>query len=104
MAKILVRPTKKRVIVDIFDRGEAMTKSGLIIRDDDFNERGVRPRRAKVLAIGSEVLDVNPGDIVLLSHGDWTRKFKAPFSDGESRWVWATEEERILSLVDETEV
>lgn len=101
MAKILVRPTKKRVLIDIFDQGEKVTKSGIIVKDDDFNERGIRPRQAKVLAIGTDVLDIKVGDVILVSHGDWTRKFKAPFSDGKSRWVWATEEDRVLSLVDE---
>lgn len=100
MNKILVRPTKNRVFVDIYDRGESRLRSGLIIKDDDFSERGIRPREARVLAIGRDVKDIKIGDIVLIPHGDWTRKFLVPTSNGEPMSAWATEEDRILTIIE----
>lgn len=98
MARIMVRPTKNRVFVDIFDRGETII-GGIIVGDDDFTERGVRPRRARVLAVGPDVSDVAVGEEVLVPHGDWTRHFIVPLDDGTTMKAWATEEDRILTVI-----
>jgi hypothetical protein len=43
---------------------------------------------------------LKPGDHVIIGHGDWTRGFMVPFSDGKSRRCWATESSRILTVVE----
>lgn len=101
MKNILVRPIGNRIIVDIFDQGEIKLNSGIIVSNDDFKDRGIRPRRATVLAIGKDVHDVSVGDVVLISHADWSRKFKSPCDDGTVMWTWMTDEDKILSIIEE---
>lgn len=96
---ILARPTATKVFVDIVDRGSKVSRAGIVLPDDDFTERGIRPRVALVLAVGPDVVDVAVGDHVLIPHGDWTRKFKAPSSDGPID-AWMTEESKIEAIVE----
>ena len=98
--KILLRPIKNKVIVDIIDQGEDMVK-GIIRLNDDFKESGIRPREAVVLAVGPDVKDdLKVGQHILIPHGDWTRKFKVPCADGTTKWVWATEVERVIMVLE----
>lgn len=96
-----VRPLGKRVIVSFMERGERRLGSGIVLPSDDGKESGIRPRWAKVYAIGDHVPDINVGDWVLIEHGRWTRGLT--IQDGEERIVlyqvdW---ENGILALADE---
>lgn len=83
-----VFPLKDNLLVDIVDRGERTTTGGIILPDDDFKETGIRPRWARVRAVGSGAVryGVGVGDYVLLEHGDWSRALP----DGEGGKVWMT--------------
>jgi co-chaperonin GroES (HSP10) len=94
-----VSPLGDKMVIDILERG-SMISNGIIIPDDDFKERGIRPRRCKVLAVGPECLDVRVGDHVLVGHADWTRGLDVPMSDGTVQRLWFTEESRVLMIVD----
>lgn len=100
-----VRAIRDQVLVDIFDQGEQTTKAGLIIPDDDFTERGVRPRQATVLALGPNAIDqgIELGDTVLIDHGDWSRKveFDDPDNCGKKVRYWMTEITRVLAVVEQ---
>ena len=96
-----VRALGDKVLVDIIDRGEKKTSSGIIVLDDDFKESGIRPRYAVVLASGPIAREdgLEPGDTVIILHGDWSRKIMdAEFDDGTKRGVWMTESSRILAV------
>lgn len=54
------------------DNGDHLTKSGLIITDDNGKDRGIRPRWATVYRVGENVTDVKSGDHILVEHGRWT--------------------------------
>lgn len=96
----LVRPLKGKILVDIVDQGSAII-NGIITLSDDFTERGIRPREAVVLAIGPEVdEEIRVGSRVLIPHGDWTRKFRIPLSDGTSKWAWMTLSEKIMMVIE----
>ena len=102
MATPLFTPIKDRVLVDLIDRGERVV-GGIIVPDDDFTERGIMPRKAVVVAVGRKAAEedgLKPGDHVIIGHGDWTRGFMVPFSDGKSRRCWATESSRILTVIE----
>lgn len=71
-----VRPIKDHVLVYEMNFGERRLKSGLILPGDDGRDRGLRPRWAKVYAVGPEQKDIEPGQYVLVSHGRWTRSVK----------------------------
>ena len=67
-------PIHADVLVEDLFFGQIVTKSGLIILDDDGKDRGIHPRWAKVYAVGGEnKLDIKKGDWVLIEHGRWTR-------------------------------
>jgi len=71
-----IRPIKDHVLVYEMNFGERKTKAGLILPGDDGRERGLRPRWAKVYAVGPEQKDIEPGQWVLVAHGRWTRSVK----------------------------
>jgi co-chaperonin GroES (HSP10) len=100
LPRVLIRPIRNKVIVDIIDQGEDIVK-GIIRLSDDFKESGIRPREAVVLAVGPDAEDdLEIGQHILIPHGDWTRKFKVPCEDGSTKWVWATESERVLMVLE----
>jgi co-chaperonin GroES (HSP10) len=60
-----------------------MTSSGIIIPNDDRTSAGIRPRWAKVYAVGPEQESVSIGQYVLVAHGRWTRGVKIEDDEGE---------------------
>lgn len=63
-----------RVLVTDMNFGEQKTASGLILRSDDGEARGVYPRWGKVYDKGPKNKDIYEiGDWVLVTHGRWTR-------------------------------
>lgn len=50
-------------------------QSGILLLGDDGKTDGIRPRWAKVYAIGPDQHDIQIGQWVLLEHGRWTRGF-----------------------------
>ena len=68
-----IKPLRNKVLVTDIESGDKITTGGIIIPDDDGKERGIRPRWAKVYAVGDNIKDLTPGQWVLISHGRWTR-------------------------------
>ena len=77
-----IKPLKDKVLVHNIEQGSTVTKGGIIIGDDNGIERGIRPRWAQVYARGDDILDINVGDWVLISHGRWSRGVDLKDSDG----------------------
>jgi len=73
-----------RVIVSDMYFGEQKTKSGLILRNDDGETRGIYPRWGKVHSKGPNNEDAYEiGEWVLVEHGRWTRGIKIDEGNGE---------------------
>jgi co-chaperonin GroES (HSP10) len=68
-----VIPVRDHILVEDMNFGERKTKTGIIIPGDDGNLSGIRPRWARVYAVGHEQTDVQPGQYILITHGRWTR-------------------------------
>lgn len=66
-------PLRDNVLVADMDFDEQRTSSGIIISSDDGKGRGVKPRWARVWAIGPDQTDVSVGEWVYIEHGRWTR-------------------------------
>ena len=95
------RPYKGKVFVTDIDRGDKITKGGIIITDDNMTNRGIRARWAKVWAIGDDVQDIKVGDWVLVEHGRWTNRITIETSAGDVD-VWRIEyPEAALIVSDE---
>jgi co-chaperonin GroES (HSP10) len=69
------KPLGKHVIVTDMAFTERITHSGIIIPNDDKKSGGIRPRWAKVYALGPEFEsdEITIGSWILISHGRWTR-------------------------------
>ncbi len=95
-----LRAIKNNVIVTDMDFSEQKTASGIVLRSDDGQAHGVKPRWGKVYAVGPEQSDIKVGQWILIEHGRWTRKIK--IDDGESiKEVQKVEVASILAVTDE---
>lgn len=71
-----LKPIKDYVLVTEMNFGERKLSSGLVLMGDDKKNSGIRPRWAKVYAIGPEQKDVQVNQWILVEHGRWTRGVK----------------------------
>jgi co-chaperonin GroES (HSP10) len=76
-------PLKDYVLVSDMEFKERFSNSGIFLPSDDGKVQGVRPRWAKVYAIGPLQTDVKVGEWVLVAHGRWTRGVKIKDAAGE---------------------
>lgn len=93
-------PLNDSVLVSDMSFEEQKTASGIILRSDDGKTHGIRPRWAKVYAIGPEQTDVKVGEWILVEHGRWTRGIKIDDGDGE-KVIRKVETKSILASADE---
>lgn len=78
-------------------KGERTLASGIILRNDDGKEHGVRNRWAQVYAVGSKVRDLSVGDWVCIEHGRWSRAIKVD----DELTLWRADPESVLMVSDE---
>ena len=96
-----LRAIGNRVLVRDMYFGEQKTASGLILRDDDGQTRGIYPRWGKVYDKGPDNNDdYNVGDWVLVEHGRWTRGIDMTIN-GEDVTLRMVEAESVLAYSDE---
>ena len=99
-----LRPIHDKVIVTDLEHGEKKTKSGIIMLDDSTvaaGERGIRPRWARVYAVGPEQTDVKQDQWILLEHGRWSLGQTFTDQNGEEIRIWLADHESILAVADE---
>jgi co-chaperonin GroES (HSP10) len=71
-----LRPLHDNVLVTDMSFEEQTTASGIVIQSDDGKSHGIKPRWARVWAIGPEQKDVQVGEWICIEHGRWTRGVK----------------------------
>jgi co-chaperonin GroES (HSP10) len=96
-----ITPTKDNILVADMDFGERISKGGIIITDDDKKGTGIRPRWARVVAIGRLQKNVSPGEWVLVAHGRWTRGMDMTDENGDTVNVRLVDPKEILLVTDE---
>lgn len=97
-----ITPTKKNILVTDMEFGERKTQAGLILPGDDKEERGIRPRWCRVLAVGLKNQDVKAGEYILVAHGRWTRGLDMTDPDTlESITVRLVDPKDVLMVSDE---
>jgi co-chaperonin GroES (HSP10) len=96
-----IRPIKKHILVRDMNFAEQRTQSGIYIPSDDGKSEGVKPRWARVFAVGPEQTEVNVGEWVLLEHGRWTRGIEVENEDGTKFTIWRADPEGIMMSADE---
>jgi co-chaperonin GroES (HSP10) len=93
-------PLRDHVIVsDMNFKGRTLS-SGIILLGDDGKTDGIRPRWAKVYAVGPEQKDVTPGQWILIEHGRWTRGVEVEI-DGSEFTVRRVDASSIMMVSDE---
>lgn len=95
-----VRAIQDDVIVCDMDFGEIKTASGIVLRSDDGQAHGVKPRWGRVYRVGPRQTDIKVGDWILIEHGRWTRKVKIRDSEGEKE-IQKVDTKAILMISDE---
>ena len=95
-----LKPLRDNVLVTDMNFEEQTTASGIIIQSDDGKSHGVKPRWARVWAIGPEQQDVKVGEWIYIDHGRWTRGIKVE-DNGQEIVIRRVETSSILLQADE---
>ena len=96
-----IEPLSDGILVVDMDRGAKVTTGGIIIPDDDGKLRGIHPRWAKVYKVGKNVVDVKPGEYILVEHGMWTYGIEMILEDGEKLYLQKVKPESIMLVSEE---
>ena len=95
-----ITPIHKHIIVCDMSFDIRITNSGILLPNDDMKSSGIRPRWAKVYAVGPDQTDVKVGQYVLISHGRWTRGVTIEDIEGE-KTIRRVDPNDILMVSDE---
>lgn len=79
------KPIGDHVIVSDMAFDVRITHSGIIIPNDDMKSAGIRPRWAKIYAVGPEQKnpELQVGKWICISHGRWTRGIDIVDEEGD---------------------
>lgn len=94
-------PVQDHILVEDMEFGQRVTSGGVIIPGDDGIDRGIRPRWAKVYAVGPKQQDIKPGEYALIKHGRWTRGVDVTGEDGVTRTIRRVDNADVFMTADE---
>jgi hypothetical protein len=60
---------------------ERKLSSGIVLLNDDGKTTGIRPRWAKVYAVGPEQTEIQVGQWIFVEHGRWSRGIEVEVND-----------------------
>ena len=93
---------QEHILVTDMNFGERVSTGGIILRGDNGKSEGVRPRWARVYAVGPNQTDVKVGEWILVEHGRWTRGIEfSENDDGNKIEIWRIDPNGILIVSDE---
>jgi co-chaperonin GroES (HSP10) len=95
------RPLHDKVFVTDMEFGEEVTKSGIVLKSDNGKSEGIRPRWARVWAIGPEQKDVHVGEWILIEHSRWTRTVHYEDANGDITEIRMVELDSMIMSSDE---
>lgn len=96
-----VVPLGDNVLVSDMSFEHRVTTAGIILPGDDGKDSGIRPRWAKVYAVGPDQREVKVGQWVLISHGRWTRGIDLELANGEKATIRKVDLAEMLLVSDE---
>jgi co-chaperonin GroES (HSP10) len=94
-----ITPIKDRIIVSDMVFDQRTTLGGIVLMNDNGKSSGIRPRWAKVYAVGPEQQDVKVGDWVFVEHGRWGRGIEIEDGQG-TKTVRLVDPECIMMISD----
>jgi|688.fasta_scaffold22398_3 hypothetical protein len=95
-----VIPIHDGIIVTDMSFDNQVTDTGIIVGSDDGKSEGIKPRWAKVFAIGKDQTSVKIGDWILVEHGRWTRNVKIEDETGNEYEIRRVEPKSIIMKGD----
>lgn len=95
-----ITPLHDNTIVCDMAFDERVTRNGIVLLNDNGKDAGIRPRWAKVYAVGPKQTDVTVGQYVLIAHGRWTRGVKVDDGTG-AKTIHRVDNNDILLVSDE---
>ena len=95
-----LRALNDHVLVTDMHFGQRQLSSGLVLLNDNGKSDGIRPRWARVFAVGPEQHDVEVGQYILVAHGRWTRANEIEIN-GEKKSLRRVDHNDILMVSDE---
>jgi co-chaperonin GroES (HSP10) len=96
-----ITPLRDKILVADMNFGLSQTKTGIILHSDNGKVQGIKPRWAKVWAVGPEQKDIKVGEWILIEHGRWTRTFEIEEEDGSIQEVRGVDNNAIMMSSDE---
>jgi co-chaperonin GroES (HSP10) len=78
-----LKPIHDSVLVTEMNFQERISYGGIYIPSDNMKNTGIRPRWAKVYAVGPDQQEIKEGQWICVAHGRWTRGVKIEDSAGE---------------------
>ena len=93
-------PIKDNVLVRDMNFGGRTLSSGIVLLGDDATTAGIRPRWARVYAIGPEQKEIEPGQWVYIEHGRWSRGIEVEI-DNETFTLRRIDPASIIFVSDE---
>ena len=98
-----LKPIGEHIIVHGMKFDQRITRSGIIIPNDDMKSSGIRPRWAQIYKLGPKYKgELKEGQYILVSHGRWTRGINVKDEMGE-KTLRRVDPDDIL-LVSDTEM
>ena len=94
-----VRPLPGNIFA-VLEQGERVTKSGIVLKDDNGKMEGIRPRWGRVWQVSDDITDVKPEDWILVEHGRWTMTIEIKDDAGEIFKFQKIDPECILMVSD----
>lgn len=96
-----ITPLRDNVLVADMSFDEQKTASGIVIRSDDGKSEGVKPRWARVWAVGPKQEDIKVGEWIYVEHGRWTRGIRIEDENGDEMIIRMVETKSIMLQADE---
>jgi co-chaperonin GroES (HSP10) len=93
-------PLKGNIFAQL-ETGERISRTGIVILDDNGKEQGIRPRWAKVWLVADDIKDVAPGQYILVEHGRWTKTITIKDDDGSETKFQKIDPNGILCVSNE---
>ena len=72
---------KDHILVTEMAFKERKLSSGIMLLNDDGKTSGIRPRWAKVYAVGPEQTEIQVGQWIFVEHGRWSRGIEVEVND-----------------------
>jgi co-chaperonin GroES (HSP10) len=78
-----LHPLNDSVIVSDMNFEERLSTGGIVLLTDNGKSTGIRPRWARVYAVGPDQHDIRVGTWICVEHGRWTRGIEIEDENGK---------------------